>query len=142
MEELIRTLIPDHGTLIAWLIQALLAVGLITLVSTALAALLGNVPFVGPFLGKLVLHLGNRYQDWLLKQVPASAERAVDTIEEKFLGQKGQSKAKFDEAIQQLRSDQPLLSVQEATNQVHAALTRRRGFEAKKEDVWTTLSKE
>lgn len=142
MEELIRSFIPDHATLIAWLIQALLAVGLVTLISSALAALLGNVPFVGPFLGKLVLHLGNRYQDWLLKQVPASAERAVDTIEEKFLGQKGQSQNKLNEAIRQLRSDQPLLSPQEAVNQVHAALTRRRGFESRKEDVWTTLSKE
>jgi len=70
INDIVRTLIPDGGTWLTWLIQAALAVGVVMLIANAISGVLAAIPVVGPTLATITKIIAGRYQQWLADQVP------------------------------------------------------------------------
>lgn len=129
--------IPSGNLWIVWLLQASLAVGVITLFAGGLIALLGKIPIVGPILAGIVRIIAGNYERWLSERVPKLAEQAVLSVEERYrksaLSSEERAQTKLEEAISALQQMAPGLGRDIAQRQVEAALSRIRatGMEQK-----------
>ncbi|ADD26861.1 hypothetical protein Mrub_1433 [Meiothermus ruber DSM 1279] len=129
--------IPSGNLWIVWLLQASLAVGVITLFAGGLIALLGKIPIVGPILAGIVRIIAGNYERWLSERVPKLAEQVVLSVEERYrksnLSFEERAQTKLEEAISALQQMAPGLGRDIAQRQVEAALSRIRatGMEQK-----------
>jgi hypothetical protein len=132
-------LVPSGQTWAIWLLQALLAAGLIALLAGAITRLLAAIPVVGPALAVAVRMLFSNYEKWLSERVPKLAEQAVLATEEKWrqVGSQydpaARAQAKLQEAMEALQQMAPGLPRDLAQKQIEAALARIRvmGMEQK-----------
>lgn len=130
-------LIPPKDLWMIWLVQALLAVGVIALVAGLLVRLVAGIPVVGPILAGIIRMIAGNYERWLSERVPKLAEQAVLAVEEKYrrseLPPAERASRKLEEAIQILQTLAPGLSRDIAQKQIEAALARVRvmGMEQK-----------
>ncbi|MCL6527652.1 MAG: hypothetical protein K6T57_12320 [Thermaceae bacterium] len=134
----LKDFLPDNGTLLSWVIQAALAVGVISLLAGLIIGVVGNVPVVGPLLAGIIRMLAGNYEKWLTERVPKLAEQAVLSTEEKFrnappLPAAERASQKMETALDILKQSAPGLSADQARAQVEAALARIRatGMEQK-----------
>ncbi|RIH79047.1 hypothetical protein Mcate_00560 [Meiothermus taiwanensis] len=129
--------IPSGNLWIVWLLQASLAVGVITLFAGGLIALLGKIPVIGPILAGIVRIIAGNYERWLSERVPKLAEQVVLSVEERYrksnLSFEERAQTKLEEAISALQQMAPGLGRDIAQRQVEAALSRIRatGMEQK-----------
>jgi len=127
-------LVPSGQTWVIWLVQALLAAGLIALLAGAITRLLSAIPVVGPVLAAAVRMLFSNYERWLSERVPKLAEQAVLATEEKWrkVGSQydpaARAQAKLQEAIEALQQMAPGLPRDIAQKQIEAALARIRAM--------------
>ena len=132
-------LVPSGQTWVIWLLQALLAAGVIALLAGAITRLLSAIPVVGPALAAVVRMLFSNYERWLSERVPRLAEQAVLATEEKWrqVGSQydpaARAQAKLQEAMEALQQMAPGLPRHIAQTQIEAALARIRasGMEQK-----------
>jgi len=125
-------LIPPKDLWMIWLVQALLAVGVIALVAGLLVRLVAGIPVVGPILAGIIRMIAGNYERWLSERVPKLAEQAVLAVEEKYrrseLPPAERASQKLEEAIQILQTLAPGLSRDIAQRQIEAALARVRAM--------------
>lgn len=125
-------LIPPKDLWMIWLVQALLAVGVIALVAGLLVRLVAGIPVVGPVLAGIIRMIAGNYERWLSERVPKLAEQAVLAVEEKYrrseLPPAERASRKLEEAIQILQTLAPGLSRDIAQKQIEAALARVRAM--------------
>jgi len=125
-------LIPPKDLWMIWLVQALLAVGVIALVAGLLVRLVAGIPVVGPILAGIIRMIAGNYERWLSERVPKLAEQAVLAVEEKYrrseLPPAERASQKLEEAIQILQTLAPVLSRDIAQRQIEAALARIRAM--------------
>ncbi|WP_245587631.1 hypothetical protein [Calidithermus chliarophilus] len=119
-------LLPDWNTVLVWLVQGVLALGFLRLAGEALAALAGQIPGVGVVLAPLIRLLAGQWEKWLTERVPAIADKAVQSVEERFRGTRS-GPTKLEQATRMVQRYAPGLSREAAQAQVEAALTRMRG---------------
>lgn len=131
-------LLPDNRTLLMWLIQAALAVGIVSLFAGLLIGVVGKIPMIGPVLAGIIRMLAGNYEKWLNERVPKLAEQAVLATEERWrksaiIDPTVRAQQKLSESTQTLQSLAPGLSADTAKAQVEAALARIRanGMEQK-----------
>lgn len=131
LRNFFQQFLPAPELWLTWLMQAVLAVGLLALIAGLLIAVLGRIPFVGPVLAGIVRILAGNYEKWLSERVPKLAETAVLATEERFrastLPPPDRAAVKLQNSIAILQKLTPGLSRGVATNQVQAALARIRG---------------
>lgn len=123
---------PAKDLWMIWLVQALLAVGVIALVAGLLVRLVAGIPVVGPILAGIIRMIAGNYERWLSERVPKLAEQAVLAVEEKYrrseLPPAERASQKLEEAIQILQTLAPGLSRDIAQRQIEAALARVRAM--------------
>ncbi len=132
--NILKDLIPPGDHALLWIIQAAMAVGVITLFAGGLIFLLGKIPLVGPLLAAIVRILAGNYEKWLNDRLPRLAEVAVQAAEERYrassvLTEKeaaARSKQKLGAAIGELKRLAPGVPHGIAKTQVEAALVRVR----------------
>jgi hypothetical protein len=115
----------------SFLIQALLASGLVRLTGGQIADVLAHIPVAGPFAAYLIRALTGNLEQWLKTRVPSMALQAVAATEERFrgVGELGptRSEIKFSAAMTSLQALEPGVSDAHARDAIHAALTTLRG---------------
>ncbi len=115
-----------------WLVQALLAAGVIAVAAGLLVRLVAGIPVVGPILAGIIRMIAGNYERWLSERVPKLAEQAVLAVEEKYrrseLPPAERASQKLEEAIQILQTLAPGLSRDIAQKQIEAALARVRAM--------------
>lgn len=125
-------LIPPKDLWMIWLVQGLLAVGVIAVVAGLLVRLVAGIPVVGPILAGIIRMIAGNYERWLSERVPKLAEQAVLAVEEKYrrseLPPTERASQKLEEAIQILQTLAPGLSRDIAQKQIEAALARVRAM--------------
>ena len=131
IHQLIHVIVPSGNTMLAWLIQAALAVGVVMLVANAISGVLAAIPVVGPTLSMILKVIAGRYQQWLADQVPKLAEQAVLTVEERYrteehLPPDKRAAQKMQEALAELNKLAPGLRKDVAVSSLEAALARIR----------------
>jgi len=131
INDILRTLIPDGSTWLAWLIQAAVAVGVVMLIANAVSGVLAAIPVVGPTLATVFKIIAGHYQQWLADQVPKLAEQAVLTVEERYrtmehLPPDKRAAQKMQEALAELNKLAPGLRKDVAISSLEAALARIR----------------
>ncbi|WP_457638437.1 hypothetical protein [Oceanithermus sp.] len=129
--HILRTIVPDGGTWLTWLIQAALAVGVVMLIANAISGVLAAIPVVGPTLATITKIIAGRYQQWLTDQVPKLAEQAVLTVEERYrtaedIPPDQRAAQKMQEALAELDKLAPGLKRDTAKSALEAALARIR----------------
>ncbi len=131
INDILRTIVPDGGTWLAWLIQAAVAVGMVMLIANAISGVLAAIPVVGPTLATVFKVIAGRYQQWLADQVPKLAEQAVLTVEERYrtaedIPPDERASKKMQEALAELNKLAPGLRKDLAVSALEAALARIR----------------
>ena len=127
-------LVPSGQTWAIWLLQAVLAAGVIALLAGAITRLLSAIPVVGPALAAAVRMLFFNYEKWLTERVSKLAEQAVLATEEKWrqVGSQydpaARAQAKLQEAMEALQQMAPGLPRDIAKKQIEAALARIRAM--------------
>lgn len=131
-------LLPDKGTLLIWLIQAALAVGIVSLLAGLIIRIIIKIPIIGPVLARIIRIIAGNYEKWLNERVPKLAEQAVLATEERWrksalVDSTYRAAQKLEESTKILQSLAPGLSDNIAKVQVEAALARVRasGMEQK-----------
>ncbi len=126
--------VPSGQTWVVWLVQALLAAGLVALLAGVIARAVSVVPVVGPVLATAVRMLFSNYERWLAERVPKLAEQVVLATEERWRQVGGQydpaarAQAKLQEAMDALQQMAPGLPRDIAQKQIEAALARIRAM--------------
>ncbi|VCU53807.1 hypothetical protein TTHN1_01593 [Thermus thermophilus] len=130
----VQDFLPQGQVWLVWLVQALLAAGLIALLSGLIVRVVSPIPVVGPVLAAAVRMLFSNYEKWLSERVPKLAEQAVLATEEKWrkVGSQydpaARAQAKLQEAIEALQQMAPGLPRDIAQKQIEAALARIRAM--------------
>ncbi len=135
----VQDFIPQGQVWLVWLLQALLAAGLISLLSGLIVRAVSVIPVVGPVLAAAVRMVLSNYEKWLSERVPKMAEQAVLATEERWrkvgpqYDPSARAEAKLREAMEALQRMAPGLSRDIAQKQIEAALARIRaaGMEQK-----------
>ncbi|MCA9839817.1 MAG: hypothetical protein KC422_23110 [Trueperaceae bacterium] len=139
-------LLPSSNQLFAWVLQALLTVGLISLVISLVSPLLAKIPHIGPFLARVFEAVAKRYETYLT-ELPVLADQAVQTVENQeadFMKLYGTNieqisgSKKFEKAVDLLRDKVPsVIDQKQLENAINAAHVRLvgSGLEIKKADV-------
>ena len=113
-----------------YLIQALLASGLIRLTGSQIADVLAHIPAIGPIAAYLIRALSGNLEEWLRSRVPSMAMQAVLGTEERFrnVGEPGRDRSliKFSAAMTALQALEPGVNDVHARDAIQAALTRLR----------------
>ncbi|MBC7292967.1 MAG: hypothetical protein H5T84_02465 [Thermoleophilia bacterium] len=149
MKDFFQQFLPPSEVWLTWLVQAVLAVGLLALVAGLLIAVLGRIPVIGPLLAGIVRLLVGNYEKWLSERVPKLADLSVLAVEERLaslaklrpeiettlLSPQSRASTKLKSAVDGLISLAPGLSAADAAQQVEAAVARMRaaGLEQKSE---------
>ncbi|WP_114314090.1 hypothetical protein [Thermus caldifontis] len=124
--------VPPKDLWMVWLVQALLAAGVIAVAAGLLVRLVAGIPVVGPILAGIIRMIAGNYERWLSERVPKLAEQAVLAVEEKYrrseLPPAERASQKLEEAIQILQTLAPGLSRDIAQKQIEAALARVRAM--------------
>lgn len=130
----VQDFLPEGQVWLVWLVQALLAAGLIALLSGLIVRAVSAIPVVGPVLAAAVRMLFSNYEKWLSERVPKLAEQAVLATEEKWRKVGAQydpaarAEAKLREAMEALQQMAPGLPRDIAQRQIEAALARIRAM--------------
>ncbi len=129
----VQDFLPQGQVWLVWLVQALLAAGLIALLSGLIVRVVSAIPVVGPVLAAAVRMLVANYEKWLSERVPKLAEQAVLATEERWrkVGPQDPSaraEAKLREAMEALQQMAPGLPRDIAQRQIEAALARIRAM--------------
>ncbi len=117
-----------------WLVQALLAAGLIALLSGLIVRAVSAIPVVGPVLAAAIRLVFSNYEKWLSERVPRLAEQAVLATEERWrkvgtqYDPSARAEAKLREAMEALQQMAPGLPRDIAQRQIEAALARIRAM--------------
>lgn len=141
MKDFFQQFLPGPEIWLTWLVQAVLAVGLIALVAGLLIAVLVRIPFIGPVLAGIVRILAGNYERWISERVPRLADLSVLATEERFaslaklrpeidtaaLSPQSRASTKLKSAVDGLISLAPGLPAADAAQQVEAAVARMRG---------------
>ena len=150
VKDFFQQFLPPSEVWLTWLVQAVLAVGLLALVAGLLIAVLGRIPVIGPLLAGIVRLLVGNYEKWLSERVPKLADLSVLAVEERLaslaklrpeiettlLSRQRRASTKLKSAVDGLISLAPGLSAADAAQQVEAAVARMRaaGLEQKKSE--------
>lgn len=130
----VQDFVPQGQVWLIWLIQALLAAGLIALLSGLIVRAVSGIPVVGPVLAAAIRMIFSNYEKWLSERVPKLAEQAVLATEEKWRKVGAQydpaarAEAKLKEAMEALQAMAPGLPRDIAQKQIEAALARIRAM--------------
>jgi hypothetical protein len=120
-----------NNPITTFLIQALLASGLIRLTGGQIADVLAHIPIGGQVAAYVVRALTGNLENWLKSRVPAMALQAVAATEERFRGVDGlgqdRSMVKFTAATIALQALEPGVNDVHARDAINAALTTLRG---------------
>nr|WP_279231896.1 hypothetical protein [Thermus hydrothermalis] len=127
-------LLPEGQVWLVWLVQALLAAGLIALLSGLIVRAVSAIPVVGPVLAAAIRLVFSNYEKWLSERVPRLAEQAVLATEERWrkvgtqYDPSARAEAKLREAMEALQQMAPGLPRDIAQRQIEAALARIRAM--------------
>jgi len=130
----VQDFLPQGQVWLVWLVQALLAAGLIALLSGLIVRAVSAIPVVGPVLAAAVRMLFANYEKWLSERVPKLAEQAVLATEERWrkvgtqYDPSARAEAKLREAMEALQQMAPGLPRDIAQRQIEAALARIRAM--------------
>lgn len=109
----VQDFLPQGQVWLVWLVQALLAAGLIALLSGLIVRVVSAIPVVGPVLAAAVRMLFANYEKWLSERVPKLAEQAVLATEERWrkvgpqYDPSARAEAKLREAMEALQQMAP-----------------------------------
>lgn len=130
----VQDFLPQGQVWLVWLVQALLAAGLIALLSGLIVRVVSAIPVVGPVLAAAIRLVFSNYEKWLSERVPRLAEQAVLATEERWRKMSPQydpsarAEAKLREAMEALQQMAPGLPRDIAQRQIEAALARIRAM--------------
>lgn len=130
----VQDFVPQGQVWLIWLIQALLAAGLIALLSGLIVRVVSAIPVVGPVLAAAIRLVFSNYEKWLSERVPRLAEQAVLATEERWrkvgaqYDPSARAEAKLREAMEALQQMAPGLPRDIAQRQIEAALGRIRAM--------------
>ncbi|GAA5334086.1 hypothetical protein [Thermus hydrothermalis] len=130
----LHDLLPEGQVWLVWLVQALLAAGLIALLSGLIVRAVSAIPVVGPVLAAAIRLVFSNYEKWLSERVPRLAEQAVLATEERWrkvgtqYDPSARAEAKLREAMEALQQMAPGLPRDIAQRQIEAALARIRAM--------------
>lgn len=130
----VQDFLPQGQVWLVWLVQALLAAGLIALLSGLIVRAVSAIPVVGPVLAAAIRLVFSNYEKWLSERVPRLAEQAVLATEERWrkvgtqYDPSARAEAKLREAMEALQQMAPGLPRDIAQRQIEAALARIRAM--------------
>ena len=140
LHQLLQLLIPDGNTVLMWLVEGVLAAGLVVLVSNLIAGALGAIPVVGPALATIARVVGGSYQKWLSDEVAKMAKQSVLAVEERYRSAENmppakRAQAKMNEALEELNKLAPGLRKDLAKSAIEAALAQIRPTHEQKAEL-------
>lgn len=125
--------IPSYHELLRWLLAAIIAAGVLGSISAAAAAVVMQIPIIGPVLAAVIPPIMAQYERWLSAKLQTAADESVRAVESKNwsgIPKPARSRRKRAAAIESLQTKVPearRLREDMLINHIEDAVSRMKG---------------